>query len=234
MFQITFCCPPPPTTGDEGDGEKAGDGEEGERAGNQGERIMMESGSIEKARDEGDVDKEGSEGSEGKEGKEVKEGGVDVKLRGLTSEGLRTGTTDGAPKTEPASAVDVQAAVNTIAAALIFNGLNPEDGYDAFDADEDGQVSLKDLQNAVKTLSLEIAEEDSKRLFETLDTGKNGFIAREAWVEAMSDANTEDVLKSRKAILSDAAPETSQPAASQPGQTSVQSSIDVVAASPAF
>ena len=54
-------------------------------------------------------------------------------------------------KPEPFSTAYVQDAVNTVAATLILNGLSPEDRYDAFDADEDGQVLVDDLQNAVKT-----------------------------------------------------------------------------------
>jgi Ca2+-binding EF-hand superfamily protein len=95
----------------------------------------------------------------------------------------------------------VQGAINTIAAALVFNQLNPEDGYDAFDADEDGQVSLSDLQSAVTQLQLEISEQDSASLFESLDADKTGFIPKAAWLEAIAGANTEDILKSRGIAL---------------------------------
>ena len=102
----------------------------------------------------------------------------------------------GAPKADPA-----QEAINTIAAALIFNELSPEDGYDAFDADEDGQVSLSDLQSAVTQLQLEISEQNSASLFESLDADKTGFIPKAAWLEAIAGAKTEDILKSKGVVL---------------------------------
>jgi chromosome segregation ATPase len=91
----------------------------------------------------------------------------------------------------------MQTAINTIAAALVYNQLSPEDGYDAFDADEDGQVSLSDLVSAVTQLQLEISEGDCRSVFESLDAGKTGFIPKAAWLEAIAGANTQDILRSR-------------------------------------
>ena len=68
----------------------------------------------------------------------------------------------------------------------MFNNLNPEEGYDSFDADEDTRVSLSDLQSAVIQLQLDISEQDSKSLFESLDAGKTGFIPKEVWIEVMN------------------------------------------------
>ena len=64
---------------------------------------------------------------------------------------------------------NVQAAINTIGAALLFNRLSTDEGYEAFDADEDGKVSFSDLMTAVAQLQLEITEQDGKRLLESLD-----------------------------------------------------------------
>ena len=83
------------------------------------------------------------------------------------------------------------------AAALVFNNLSHKDGYDSFDADGDGRLSLQDLLDAVAQLALEITEEDSTNLFAYLDTDGAGFIKREAWLQALEGANAEEVLKSR-------------------------------------
>ena len=94
-------------------------------------------------------------------------------------------------------AYPVQGAINTIAAALIFNKVSPKDSYDVFDVDDNGQVSLSDLQSAVTHLQLDISEQNSKDLFESLDADKTGFIPKAAWLEAIAEANTKDILKSR-------------------------------------
>jgi len=92
-------------------------------------------------------------------------------------------------------------AINTVAASLIFNELSPEDGYDAFDADEDGQVSLSDLQSAVESLSLDISEQDVKGLFVNLDAGTTGFIPKAAWVQAIAGADADAVLRARGLMI---------------------------------
>jgi hypothetical protein len=82
--------------------------------------------------------------------------------------------------------------INLIAAALRFNDLSLQDGYDAFDVDDDGKVSLSDLQAAVSTLSLGISEDDCKSLFEGMSGGK-GHIERSSWVRTVGDADQEKV-----------------------------------------
>jgi hypothetical protein len=104
-------------------------------------------------------------------------------------------------KREPEKAK--QTAINTIAAALVYNQLSPEDSYDAFDADEDGQVSLRDLVSAVTQLQLEISEGDCRSVFESLDAGKMGFIPKAAWVSVIAGANVEDILKLRGVTITD-------------------------------
>ena len=96
-----------------------------------------------------------------------------------------------------------QTAMNTIAAILIFNKLSAEDGYDTFDVDDDGQVSLSDLRSSVTALNLGISEEDSKSVFESLDTGKTGFIPKAAWGEAIAGASAEDTLRARGITIPD-------------------------------
>ncbi len=91
----------------------------------------------------------------------------------------------------------VSSSIDLIAAALMFNELSASDGYDAFDADEDGKVSLGDLQIAAAQLQLNISEQDIRSLFESLDKGRTGYIPREDWVQAIGFGNGEDILKSR-------------------------------------
>jgi Ca2+-binding EF-hand superfamily protein/chromosome segregation ATPase len=170
----------------------------------------------------------------------------------LKSRGINTAagvTTDGVLQT----GAGVETAINTIAAALAFNQLSPEDGYDAFDADEDGQVSLSDLVSAVTQLQLEISEGDCRSVFESLDAGKTGFIPKAAWLEAIAGANTQDILKSRGVTIIESevtppmetaatppaprmstSPPTSGAQSAAPTQESVQGSIDIVAASLQF
>lgn len=153
----------------------------------------------------------------------------------------------GVPTAPAPVSENVQMAIDTIAAALVFNELSHDEGYDAFDADEDGQVSLSDLQSAVKQLQLDMSEENSTCLFNSLVPSKIGFINREAWVQAMAGANTDDILKSRGilpgAATEDAstalAPVKEHPVPAQPvivalDSSNIQLSIDTVAAALVF
>jgi len=121
-----------------------------------------------------------------------------LRKRGLT---IPDTTAEAKLKREPEKAK--QTAINTIAAALVYNSLSPEDGYDAFDVDDDGKLSLSDLLSAVTQLKLEISEGDCKSVFENLDAGKTGFIPKAAWVEVIAGANVEDILKLRGVTITD-------------------------------
>eukprot|EP00961_Rhodomonas_salina_P265983 3595250-Rhodomonas_salina.4 len=48
--------------------------------------------------------------------------------------------------------------VDIVAASLAYNNLSAADGYDAFDDDMDGVVSLTDLRTAVELLQLNLEE----------------------------------------------------------------------------
>jgi Ca2+-binding EF-hand superfamily protein len=78
----------------------------------------------------------------------------------------------------------------------VSSGLSPEDGYDAFDVDEDGKVSLLDLQNALKQLELDTAAAEGLHRF--LDINKEGFVDKALWVNVMASTNTQNILKTRE------------------------------------
>jgi hypothetical protein len=123
------------------------------------------------------------------------------KERKLKEEAERKRKTEEERKRKEEEERNVQKTLDTTAAALVFNELSPAEGYDAFDADADGHVILSDLQSAVNGLKLDISEQDSKSLFESLDAGKTGFIPRGVWVESIKKAKPEDVLKSRGIVV---------------------------------
>ena len=111
----------------------------------------------------------------------------------LQSRGLNTATS-----TATVSPAEI---VNTIAASLAYNNLTPDAGYDAFDLDEDGKVTLKDLAGAVEPLSLTLKPQDIEALFNEMGGQQNGYIARDVWVEMIEQADSEKVLKSRGVIV---------------------------------
>ena len=85
--------------------------------------------------------------------------------------------------------------IGVIAASLASTGLSPEDGYDAFDVDGDGKVSLPDLQNALEQLDLDSAAADGLHRF--LDVRKEGFVDRGLWVKEMASASTKAGIDSK-------------------------------------
>jgi Ca2+-binding EF-hand superfamily protein len=108
-----------------------------------------------------------------------------------------TSNVSSSQRTEIVTGSKVSSSIDLIAGALMFNQLSASDGYDAFDADEDGKVSLVDLQSAAAQLQLAISEQDIRSLFESLDKGRTGYIPREAWVQTIGFGDGEDILKSR-------------------------------------
>ena len=83
----------------------------------------------------------------------------------------------------------VQLALDLIAASLAYNNLSPEDGYDAFDVDEDGKVSLDDLTSAVASLNLQLENEGIRAAFAHLDHENTGFIDKDVWGRAIHASN---------------------------------------------
>eukprot|EP00961_Rhodomonas_salina_P150066 2020730-Rhodomonas_salina.1 len=85
---------------------------------------------------------------------------------------------------------------DTIGALLAWNELTPRAGYEAFDADQDGKISLKDLQVAAATYSLTLDTDEMQKWHESVAKG-GAHIAIEDWVREMEGANTKQVLQSR-------------------------------------
>jgi hypothetical protein len=90
-----------------------------------------------------------------------------------------------------------QPLMDEIAAALIYNELTPEQGYDAFDEDEDGKVSLKDLHAAVNKLKLGLEPSLVTQLFYHLDPEKLGYISFDSWKDTLAYAEVDGILHSR-------------------------------------
>ena len=88
---------------------------------------------------------------------------------------------------------DVQRLIDVIASSLVSSGLSPEDGHNVFDVDEDGKVSLLDLQNALKQLDLDTAAAEGLHRF--LDVRKEGFVDKALWANVMASTNTQNNLK---------------------------------------
>mmetsp|Transcript_38538 Transcript_38538/g.77242 ORF Transcript_38538/g.77242 Transcript_38538/m.77242 type:complete len:144 (+) Transcript_38538:563-994(+) len=95
------------------------------------------------------------------------------------------------------------ASINIVAASLEFNRLSATDGYDAFDADEDGLVSLSDLQTAVETLELNLKQSEVETLFKHLEAAEGGHVSKDKWQEAMGSAKTTEILQSRGVAAGD-------------------------------
>jgi hypothetical protein len=96
---------------------------------------------------------------------------------------------------EPWFVLQITGSLDAIAAALAFNKLTIDQGYDAFDADEDGKVSLKDLLAAENILRLGISESSVQALFDHLDPDKLGYISRDHWKDALASAKADHVLR---------------------------------------
>ena len=161
-----------------------------------------------------------------------------LKSRGVVAPGEPSGTVDRSEgSTNLAGALTIQESIDIVAAALVFNGLDLDKGYDAFDDDEDGVLSLADLQAAVQALQLNLSDRDTRALYAHMDPAGAGHIAREAWTSALSGAQTEEVLKSRGIMLGDIPAENTAGVGTEtsvPLTDSVQHSVDVIAAALAY
>lgn len=82
----------------------------------------------------------------------------------------------------PASKVrtaEVNKALRLIAATLQYNNLSSEEGFEAFDSDGDGSISIDDLCGIAMNLNLELSEKELTDLHKALDDDSDGFVSSE-------------------------------------------------------
>ena len=63
----------------------------------------------------------------------------------------------------------LQALLQTVGDGVLHSGLTSEQGFDAFDIDEDGRVSLDDFHGALAELNLRPARERADELFRAIE-----------------------------------------------------------------
>ena len=92
----------------------------------------------------------------------------------------------------------VPQSLSTILALLKFNNVDVASGYDVFDYDMDGRVSLRDLRRKCQELELDVSPDDIYELFQALaDARTNSYISREAWQQCLMSGDADGVLTKR-------------------------------------
>jgi hypothetical protein len=79
----------------------------------------------------------------------------------------------------------VEEAMALVVATLKYNGLTLEEGFAEFDSDSDGHVTLNDVDSVVKSLAMELSEDDTRQLFAALDKDGDGLVDVVDWVRAI-------------------------------------------------
>ena len=97
----------------------------------------------------------------------------------------------------------VQPVSNTIAALLDYNYLAHQDGFEAFDVDEDDKISLQDLMESAESMKLQISAKALAEWFRTVNMSGDGMMTFVEWDTALGYANSEDVLRSRSVLLTE-------------------------------
>ena len=87
--------------------------------------------------------------------------------------------------------------LSIIMAVLKLNSIDVESGYDIFDFDQDGWISLRDLRKKSEELCLELMGQDIVELFQVLVDPRTGFVSREAWAENLTRGDSDTVLRNR-------------------------------------
>ena len=98
----------------------------------------------------------------------------------------------------------VQKISDTIAALLDYNDLAHQDGFEAFDVDEDDRINMEDLLAAAESLQLDANAEDLSLWFRAVNVSGDGRITFQEWNAALGSANSEEVLRSRGVAIVDA------------------------------
>ncbi len=92
------------------------------------------------------------------------------------------------------------AGLDLLAAALSFNKLSPDEGFEEF-AGEDGRVGLEDFVNIVADLQLGLDGGGARRLFQALD--REGALQREGWCAALARVDSSQALADRGVVLTE-------------------------------
>jgi len=100
----------------------------------------------------------------------------------------------------PSGISSVPHSLSTILAVLKFNGLDIATGYDVFDCDQDGRISLRDLRRKCQELDLEMSAEAIVELFQALNDTRTGHISRDAWGESLASGDADSVLAKRGVV----------------------------------
>ena len=80
--------------------------------------------------------------------------------------------------------------IDKIAEVILFNGMEPEKGFEAFDVDNDGLLSMSDLSTACGTLGLEgVTATHVEELFAFLDQDGDGSVDRQEWAVVVRHAS---------------------------------------------
>ena len=98
----------------------------------------------------------------------------------------------------------VQKISDTIAALLDYNDLAHQDGFEAFDVDEDERINMEDLLAAAESLQLDANAEELSLWFRAVNVSGDGRITFQEWNAALGSANSEEVLRSRGVAIVDA------------------------------
>ena len=90
---------------------------------------------------------------------------------------------------------DISRLLDHIAATLYYNSVEVKDGFDVFDVDGDGRLSIDDFRTAIAQLDLTmIRDEEVEALFASLDMNEDGFISMAEWDLGMKSADRGKVL----------------------------------------
>uniref|UniRef100_A0A7S4NSY3 EF-hand domain-containing protein n=1 Tax=Guillardia theta TaxID=55529 RepID=A0A7S4NSY3_GUITH len=87
--------------------------------------------------------------------------------------------------------------LNLLAAALLYNGLTPEEGFEVFDIDCDGKINLSEFLQTSRPLLGMIDEAAHVQLHRAMDFDGSGCIERHNWIELLRGYDAAKVLEER-------------------------------------
>jgi Ca2+-binding EF-hand superfamily protein/predicted nucleic acid-binding Zn-ribbon protein len=92
-------------------------------------------------------------------------------------------------------------ALGVVAASLLLNHLSIPRGFEAFDRDKDGHLSVEDLRRTAEILQLGFEPQEIRTLHASMTGGHGGDVSKEQWAHALSHADINSVLRSRHLFL---------------------------------